>query len=339
MESENKMTSEQFKAKFFKTLNTFRKKPTSIMKMLEVFQLGFLRLSRKSYKKGFSESIDDFKEILKNFAPLKEINLNDRLSEYAENFAQHQDPNMDTDKLYRTGNEVKDIIPEEYIDEDCVVVNDGYVSDPEQFLIKMLINYDDDKKFGRKLLRNPSYTQIGIYYKPGDDDFGIITLIFAKRFCKIKEKEEAVELPEGDLSELKQAFDLFDVQEIGKISPKDTLEAMKAINFNEKNPELFDIMEELLDAGTLVDFPTFAWHIVDRISDKKTKKGLRRIFNLYVDDQDESTISLGALKKITRRLKERVAEREVDILMNGPNSGARLNFEEFYQFMLGKKSD
>lgn len=331
------MSSEEFQGKFIKTLNLFRKKPTSIIQMMEVFKIGFLRLSRKSVNQNFASTIDEFKEILKNFSPLKEMYLNERLSEYAEKIVESYDEDEEDLPLYTKGKQVLDKIPEEYTNEDCVIVQDTLVSDPEQFLIKMLLNIEDEEKFGRKLLRDPNYTQVGVYYKLTEPSFGALCLIFAKKYAK---KEESVmELPEGDLSELKQAFDLFDVQEIGKISPKDTLEAMKAINFNERNPELYEIMEELIDAGTLVDWPTFAWHIVDRISDKNSKKGLRRIFNLFVDDQDEGTISLGALKKICKRLKEKNAEREVDILLDGPNSGARLTFEEFYQFMNGKKSE
>lgn len=331
----DEFTNEEFKKKFIKTLNLFRKKPTSIIQMMEIFKIGFLRLSRKSINQDFATSIDEFKEILKNFKPLKELDLNDRLSEYAEKYIDGCDPDEDDVQMYMTGKKVLDKIPEEYINEDCVIVHDNLVTDPEQFLIKMLLNIEDEEKFGRKLLRDPSYTQVGVSYKLTEPSFGIICLIFAKNYAK--KEESVVELPEGDLTELKQAFDLFDVQEIGKISPKDTLEAMKAINFNEKNPELYDIMEELIDAGTLVDFPTFAWHIVDRISDKNSKKGLRRIFNLFVDDHEANTISLGALKKICKRLKEKNAEREVDNLINGPNSGATLTFDEFYQFMNGKE--
>ena len=144
-----------------------------------------------------------------------------------------------------------------------------------------------------------------------------------------------MELPEGDLSELKQAFDLFDVNKIGKIDPKETCGAMRSLNFDQNNPELYKIMKELdTPDNVLVDFPTFATHIIGKISDKQSDQGLRTIFNLFVEDQAEDKITLLTLKKIVKELGEHESEDEVDrLLRNKGGANAFLTFDEFKAYM------
>ena len=131
----------------------------------------------------------------------------------------------------------------------------------------------------------------------------------------------------------------FDVYKNGTIDTKDTVKTMIEIGFEDKNPELFKMMNDLQDLGNTVDWPTFAWHVVKRITDKDSKQGLRTIFNLYVDDTDDKTISLDSLKLICKRLNENKCKKEVDKLLDGPGSKSRLTFDEFYEFMKNREND
>ena len=45
--------------------------------------------------------------------------------------------------------------------------------------------------------------------------------------------------------ELRQAFDLFDVKENGKIDPSEIKETMKQLGFDTKNPTIYKIIEDL----------------------------------------------------------------------------------------------
>ena len=120
--------------------------------------------------------------------------------------------------------------------------------------------------------------------------------VFAYKKAK---KHSDMSLPNVDLTELKQAFDLFDVNHEEEISPKDTVEAMKSLGYDKKNPELYRIMKELdTPYNDTIDFPLFANHIVNAITDKYSEDGIRTIFNLFVDDPREDTISILNLKKI-----------------------------------------
>ena len=148
-------------------------------------------------------------------------------------------------------------------------------------------------------------------------------------------KHSDMSLPNVDLTELKQAFDLFDVNHEEEISPKDTVEAMKSLGYDKKNPELYRIMKELdTPYNATIDFPLFANHIVNAITDKYSEDGIRTIFNLFVDDPREDTISILNLKKIIEELGEKPSQAEIDRLLDIKGSvNAKLTFDEFYDFM------
>ena len=83
-----------------------------------------------------------------------------------------------------------------------------------------------------------------------------------------------------------------------------------------------------------IDFPLFANHIVNAISDKYSEDGIRTIFNLFVDDPREDTISILNLKKIIEELDEKPSQAEINRLLEIKGSvNAKLTFDEFYDFM------
>jgi Ca2+-binding EF-hand superfamily protein len=211
-----------------------------------------------------------------------------------------------------------------------LIVDDG-AEEPYEVLNKFLLNKLDPRQFGRKTLCSSDFTQIGLAHTLKDGDNYIIC-IFAYKKAK---KHSDMPLPEGDLSELKQAFDLFDVNHEEEISPKDTVEAMKSLGYDKKNPELYRIMKELdTPENETIDFPLFANHIINAITDKYSEDGIRTIFNLFVDDPKEDTVSIINLKKIIEELGEKPSQQEIDRLLDIKGSvNAKLTFDEFLDFM------
>jgi len=118
----------------------------------------------------------------------------------------------------------------------------------------------------------------------------------------------------GDNDELRQAFDYFDVHEIGKIEPKYCLEAMKSLNYDVKNPVLFKVMEQLdtpENNKNLVNFEQFSDHINKRFEDSLTEEGLKRMFDLSLDDPKQETITFTTLKNICNQLGEDISNEEL----------------------------
>ena len=324
-------------------INKFRQNPKSISKKLSTFKTG---LSRFKGNESFLREIESFSSSLSTMSKLPKLENNDDLCVSAETELQNflDDENYDQ---FQRGSKLKGKIPDVYVQQDCCLIADEGAETEADVVIKVLLNKLDKSKVGRYCLTSGEYTQIGVAHENANDE-NFVVIVLAKKKAeqpkketlrsgrqKVVEEQQQVELPEGDLSELKQAFDLFDVNKIGKIDPKETCGAMRSLNFDQNNPELYKIMKELdTPDNVLVDFPTFATHIIGKISDKQSDEGLRTIFNLFVEDQAEDKITLLTLKKIVKELGEHESEDEVDrLLRNKGGANAFLTFDEFKAYM------
>lgn len=317
--------SSKFAKNAIDEINKFRVNPESIRKKLETFKTG---LTRFKGNEAFVKEIGFFIDSISSMPKIAKLEKNEDLTKAAQ---QQLKKLMDEKNYsrYLRGNQLSGKIPDEYLEQNCCLIADDGAETEADVPIKLLLNKVDKEKIGRTYLTNNEYTQIGIAHAVNEDDENCVVIILAK---EVAEKQE---LPEGDLSELKQAFDLFDVNKIGKIDPKETAAAMKSLNFDMKNPELYKIMKELdTPSNKWIDFPTFAQHIVGKISDKKTDQGLRTIFNLFVDDPVKDTITILTLKRIVKELEDEDSEEEIDrLLKNKGGANAHLTFDEFKDFM------
>ena len=61
----------------------------------------------------------------------------------------------------------------------------------------------------------------------------------------VKKKIERPGLSQDEVDEIRQAFDLFDTQQTGKIDPKELKAAMQSLGFDTKNPTIFQMISEL----------------------------------------------------------------------------------------------
>ena len=127
-------------------------------------------------------------------------------------------------------------------------------------------------------------------------------------------------LSSEEVDEIKQAFDLFDTNGTGKIDPKELKAAMQSLGWN---------------GG--ISFDDFVDAINDKLGDKESKEGIRRIFDLFIDDPNADTITLSSLKKISKELGENMSDEELkDMLERASKNGVELTFEEFYDIMTKK---
>jgi len=157
-------------------------------------------------------------------------------------------------------------------------------------------------------------------------------------------KQKKVERPglsNEEIDEIKQAFDLFDTNGTGRIDPKELKAAMQSLGFDTKNPTIFQLIADLDTAEAAkkggIDFDSFVGAINDKLGDKETKDGIRRIFDLFIDDPNSDTITLSSLRRIARELGEQMSNEELkDMLERASSNGTELSFEEFYDIMTKK---
>ena len=135
--------------------------------------------------------------------------------------------------------------------------------------------------------------------------------------------------------ELRQAFDLFDVKENGKIDPSEIKETMKQLGFDTKNPTIYKIIEDLDTPESKqnggISFSEFSESMNKRLGDKESKEGARRIFDLFVDDPKAEYIPLETLKKIAKELGDKTPDDELkDMIECASKNNGQLSFDDFY---------
>ena len=160
----------------------------------------------------------------------------------------------------------------------------------------------------------------------------------------MKKGSKRVERPglsNEEVDEIKQAFDLFDTNGTGKIDPKELKAAMQSLCFDSKNPTISQLIADLdtpeSERNGGITFDDFVDAINDKLGDKESKEGIRRIFDLFIDDPNADTITLSSLKKISKELGENMSDEELkDMLERASKNGVELTFEEFYDIMTKK---
>lgn len=155
-----------------------------------------------------------------------------------------------------------------------------------------------------------------------------------------KKSVERPGLSNDEVEEIRQAFELFDTNGTGRIDPKELKAAMQSLGFDSKNPTIFQLIAELDTPEAAkkggIEFETFLEAINNKLGDKETEDGLRRIFNLFVDDISD-TINLSSLKKIAKELGEQMSHEDLqDMLSRASSNGTELTFSEFYDIMTKK---
>ena len=162
-----------------------------------------------------------------------------------------------------------------------------------------------------------------------------------KKQAKKVNKADKPGLSGEEIDEIHQAFELFDTNGTGMIDPKELKAAMQSLGFDTKNPTIYELIADLdtpeAEKNGGIDFNTFIDSINAKLGDKESRDGIQRIFELFIDDPNETTITLNSLKKIARELGENMSNEELkDMLERASQNGTELTFEEFYEIMTKK---
>ena len=319
------MTS-KFAKDVIKELNKFRSNPKSIQHQCEVIRKGFSRI-----KSGdpFLNEIDYFVKELESMKQLPQLELNEVLSEAAAK----ELPNFrgkSSYKKYRRADNIGNIVPDYYLVASPAMVADDGADEPINVLTKILLDKQDRLKDGRDILCDPKFTQVGIAHEIFDEE-NMVILIFATEYI---EDEPDYELPEGDLSELKKAFDILDTEGKEKLNMKEVMRNLDELEFYKTNPTLYSILKDVSDKEKC-SWPKFAYFANARMTERDTKEGLSRIFNLFIDNPDKGTITFETFRRICNEIDCGLSDLQLkEILEKATNNGNEITFKEFQEYML-----
>ena len=306
-------------------LNKFRSSPKSIEHQCEVIRKGFSRI-----KPGdpFLNEIDYFVKELDTMQQLPQLQYNDILSEAAKRELPSFRGNRGYIK-YKRSDSIKGIVPEYYLVASPALAADDGADDPINVLTKILLDKQDTLKEGRDILCDPHFTQIGIAHEIFDNENRVI-MIFATEYIT---DEPKFEIPFGNITELKRAFDILDEAGNQILRMNEIMETLKEMNFDKTDPTLYSIFKDL-SSKDKCSWPKFAYFANVRMTDRQSEEGLLTIFNLFIDNPTKRTITFETFKKICNEIEFRLSEKQLrDILQAATKNGNEITFEEFVEYM------
>ncbi len=207
-------------------------------------------------------------------------------------------------------------------------------------LNKILLKKDDDKNlYGEKnsnhlKLFDPQIKYVGISVQK-IERISFYVIVFVDEFEKVKKFNPDLVSPQ-ELSEYRELFDLFDEDRDGLIIPKDFNEQLESIGVAKIMPCILKFAKYFNDPKFRrgVDFDGFVEAIVE-FGSLDDEEGIRRIFELYIDDVDQYTITLAGMKRIVKELNSSVLQDQIhDLFKYAINKDVDLTFQEFRDHIL-----
>jgi centrin-1 len=146
-------------------------------------------------------------------------------------------------------------------------------------------------------------------------------------------------LNEEQIKEIKEAFDLFDVDGSGKIDPHELCLALNCLGFANAREEIQTIIREI---GTLrtrtLDFPGFLKLVNRTLQNRNPMDEIAKSFARF-DDDATGRISFRNLKRVSLELGEQLTDAELREMISiaDQDKDGEIGQEEFTELM--KKSD
>ena len=144
-------------------------------------------------------------------------------------------------------------------------------------------------------------------------------------------------ISEENIEKIKNAFELLDSKGEGKFYPKEFKLNMENYGLNEKEPFIYSIINELDTQEAEkngVSFEELIKVIDDKLGNKKTKEGIKKLFELFLDKKEDSSITLLALKKAGNKYGHRLTNEQYKLLIEkASQNGKEITFDDFYKIM------
>merc|ERR1712072_1643011 len=148
-------------------------------------------------------------------------------------------------------------------------------------------------------------------------------------------------LKQDEIEEIKEAFDLFDTDQLGEIDLKELKAAMQSLGYESKNDTIFTMLAELdKDGNASLDFEEF----LDLMSgkegkdEKDTQEDITKIFRLF-DGDTKGVIVVKDVMKVCKELGERLTMEEISEIVRRAcqdDSKMEITLEDFYIVMTKK---
>ena len=159
------------------------------------------------------------------------------------------------------------------------------------------------------------------------------------KLAKFRPKEfERPGLTEDEILEIKEAFDLFDPEKTGYISPKELKETMDSLGFDDRSKIIHDMLQNYEEEeDSKINFKEFLDLMTAKMSENDSKEDIKKVFKLF-DEEGNGYITIEDLKRVAKELSENMESIEMQEMIERADGDAdgRVTFEDFYNIMTKK---
>jgi Ca2+-binding EF-hand superfamily protein len=327
---------ESFRDHLFEELNTFRKNPSSLCKKLELGRIG---LSRMSNAEAISRSLEQLIQTLQKMKPLPQYIFSPSLSRAAEKTLDLVQDNLHGAKGKDLESRVKSCC-QGFSDVVCLADNGS--EEPGDVITRLCLDKRDTKRMNPEVLLSTTYKYVGIAVRPYDGEDKLCSVIFADYAEEliVRRNKSRFTLTDWEMAELKKAFDLFDVEGLGKIHITDLKETFQKLGYDYGYENFYQFIAGLEKDSFVIshegylDFDSLISFIADKYADYFSKEGLKSIYQLFVDENRGKSISYNTFRKLTDELGYFFDEVTVKGLFQRISQNGRdITFNEFEDIM------
>jgi len=142
-------------------------------------------------------------------------------------------------------------------------------------------------------------------------------------------------LTEDQKNEIREAFDLFDIDGSGSIDAKEIKVAMRALGFEPTKEEIKKMIADVdKDRSGTVEYSEFLEMMAVKMSQRDTREEILKAFRLF-DDDETGKISFRNLKRVAQELGESIKDEELQEMIDEADrdGDGEINQDEFFRIM------
>jgi len=154
-------------------------------------------------------------------------------------------------------------------------------------------------------------------------------------------KQDTKGLSHEQHEEIKEAFDLFDVDHSGSIDYRELKAAMKALGVKVDKAELRKMITDVdADGSGSVELPEFITMMTAKMSDSDSREEIEKVFYMF-DTDKKGKIEFKDFKRICKELGENMTEDQMASMFEHADGGSKgfVSFDDFFKLMKKKGQD
>ncbi len=316
-------------------LNKFRHEPSSYHKQFETQVKAIRRIKKNSANEALANELETVTNNLSTYPKFSPFQFDNGLNKAAQEEIEKimKNPPKNAHKSYH------EIV--ELVNKYCckftklsMILDHGSL---DSLMSRLFISNYDPSRHNKESIISNDYFQIGIATAYYNDDI-LRVFVLADFVEDINHDQTDHEFYFDDLSDLKKAFDYFDVNKSGFLDVKELKSCLRAVGYDLDNPTIFNLICSLDNADNEkgIDFKTFAIAFDKTLGNDRTKDGLFKLFTLFIDNPHQYVISESSIRRLCKEVGERLNENEAkEIIDKASSNGKELEFDEFYSIMTG----